>query len=142
MSAHRRHHALMLLYGAIVTYFNMAPLVSLPFDENAFDPQPAANFREAFLNIRLSNLWKALSRSFGACAARITGMAAVVTKPTIPITAERVRRVRALKSFFCPLAASVREPAVPRRTPPACAPARAPLRNASAAAGSGRDCRV
>ena len=53
---HKPHHVLMLLHGAVVTYFNMAPLVEIAFDENPSDAEPAADFRAAFLDIVIDGL--------------------------------------------------------------------------------------
>lgn len=59
---HRPQHILMLLHGAIVTYFNVAPLVEIAFGEKSGDGQPAAEFRAAFLDIVLEGLKTAPGR--------------------------------------------------------------------------------
>ena len=53
---HKPHQILMLLHGAVVTYFNVAPLVQIAFDENPADAGPAADFRAAFLDIVVDGL--------------------------------------------------------------------------------------
>lgn len=53
---HKPHQILMLLHGAVVTYFNVAPLVEIAFDENPGEEAPAADFRAAFLDIVIEGL--------------------------------------------------------------------------------------
>ena len=53
---HKPHQILMLLHGAVVTYFNVAPLVEIAFGENPAEEAPAADFRAAFLDIVLEGL--------------------------------------------------------------------------------------
>ncbi|MEZ6001280.1 TetR/AcrR family transcriptional regulator [Hyphomonas sp.] len=53
---HQPHHILMLLHGAIVTYFNVAPLMEIAFGEDPGEKKPAAEFRAAFLDIVVEGL--------------------------------------------------------------------------------------
>ncbi|KCZ48080.1 MULTISPECIES: TetR/AcrR family transcriptional regulator [unclassified Hyphomonas] len=53
---HKPHQILMLLHGAIVTYFNVAPLVEIAFGETPGEEAPAADFRAAFLDIVVEGL--------------------------------------------------------------------------------------
>ena len=53
---HKPHQILMLLHGAIVTYFNVAPLVQIAFGEDPGEEGPAADFRAAFLDIVVEGL--------------------------------------------------------------------------------------
>tara|TARA_R110001606_G_scaffold127847_1_gene262222 strand:- start:13945 stop:14619 length:675 start_codon:yes stop_codon:yes gene_type:complete len=70
---HRPHHILMLLHGAVVTYFNVAPLVRIAFNENPADEGPAADFRAGFLDIVVDGL-----------------RANSVTKPTKRVRAKKI----------------------------------------------------
>lgn len=53
---HKPHHILMLLHGAAVTYFNMAPLIQHAFHEKPSDLQPASEFKQAFLDIVIEGI--------------------------------------------------------------------------------------
>lgn len=53
---HKPHQILMLLHGAAVTYFNVAPLVHIAFGERPTEPGPADDFRAAFLDIVVNGL--------------------------------------------------------------------------------------
>ncbi|MEM1053334.1 MAG: TetR/AcrR family transcriptional regulator [Pseudomonadota bacterium] len=53
---YRPHHIVMLLHGAAVTQFNVAPLVANMFAEDVREPDNVAAFRKLYLDVIFSGL--------------------------------------------------------------------------------------
>lgn len=53
---HRPHQILMILHGAVVTYYNLAPMVKSTFDRDALEDKNWHDFADAYMDIVFNGL--------------------------------------------------------------------------------------